>query len=102
MNPIGRQRRKSAWTKSRWEIALLLLIALACNRTSQRADGEVALAGGGEELVEAVARDTTLTAAERALDEGHAWRATRLLVPVLQDPARRTPAAVLLAARAAA
>lgn len=89
-------------TKSKWGIALPLLIAFGCDRAAQKADGEVALAGGGKELVEAVARDTTLTAAERALDEGHAWRATRLLIPVLREPSRRTPAAVLLAGRAAA
>ena len=49
-----------------------------------------------------MAADTTLAAAERALQAGHPWQATRLLAPVLRDQARRTPAAVLLAARAAA
>src|SRR6185437_16834964 len=88
--------------KPKWGIALLLLTALGCDRAGQKADGEVVLPGRGKELVESVARDTTLAAAERALNEGHAWRATRLLVPVLQDRSRRTPAAVLLAARAAA
>jgi len=46
-----------------------------------------------------VVGDTTLAAAERALQSGHAWQATRLLAPVLRDASRRTPAAVLLAAR---
>lgn len=82
--------------------ALFAALAVGCGRSSDRDDGEVALAGGGHELSAAVAQDTTLTAAERALNEGHAWRATRLLTPLLQDRARRTPAAVLLAARAAA
>ena len=81
--------------------AALFISITACDR-SQGDDGEVALAGGGRDLSAAVARDTTLAAAERALNEGHAWRATRLLAPLLQDQARRTPAAVLLAARAAA
>lgn len=79
---------------------LLAVLILGCG--SESSDGDVALAGGGRELSAAVARDTTLTAAEQALNDGHAWRATRLLAPLLNDPARRTPAAVLLAARAAA
>ncbi|HKW10180.1 MAG TPA: hypothetical protein VJO33_07365, partial [Gemmatimonadaceae bacterium] len=78
-------------------VALCLTIAVAaCGDSSpESAGGEVALARD-------VAKDTTLVAAERALQAGHAWQATRLLAPVLRDPARRTPAAVLLAARAAA
>ena len=76
-------------------------LVAGCDR-SHGDDGEVALAGGGHDLSVAVTRDTTLGAAERALNEGHAWRATRLLAPLLKDQTRRTPAAVLLAARAAA
>jgi peptidoglycan lytic transglycosylase len=90
-------------TSSR-RIGVCLLIgalAIGCDR-SEGAEGEVALAGAGHDLSVAIAHDTTLTAAERALNGGHAWRATRLLAPVLKDQARRTPAAVLLAARAAA
>jgi soluble lytic murein transglycosylase len=48
------------------------------------------------------AGDTALAAAESALAQGRPWRATELVTPLLRDPARRTPAAVLLAARAAA
>ena len=80
---------------------LLATLASGCNST-EGDDGEVALAGGGHDLQAAVARDTTLGAAEHALNDGHAWRATRLLWPLLQNQTRRTPAAVLLAARAAA
>ncbi len=45
--------------------------------------------------------DTTVVAACDMLAQGRAWRATRALVPVLDDPARRTPDVVLLAATAA-
>ena len=81
---------------------LLAAFIFSCDGAREGSDGDVTLAEGGRDFASAVASDTTLAAAERALNEGHAWRATRLLAPVLQDSARRTPAAVLLAARAAA
>src|SRR5437868_12670170 len=86
-------------------IACLTLASLAggCREGSaENSAGDVGLAGGGGSLARAVAADTALAAAERALRAGHSWQATRLLVPVLRDPARRSPAAILLAARAAA
>ena len=43
-----------------------------------------------------------LADAAAALAEGRPWRATLLLEPIVRDSAQRTPAAVLLAARAAA
>ena len=46
--------------------------------------------------------DPTLRAAAEAINDGHPYRATRLLVPVLADSSRRTPEAVYLAAAAAA
>jgi hypothetical protein len=46
--------------------------------------------------------DTTLAAAERAIAEGRPWRATELLTAALRDSSRRSPAAILLAANAAA
>jgi soluble lytic murein transglycosylase len=46
--------------------------------------------------------DSTVAAAADALARGQPWRASRLLAPVLRDSARRTPAAVLLGAQAAA
>ncbi|PYP67934.1 MAG: hypothetical protein DMD26_03355, partial [Gemmatimonadetes bacterium] len=90
-------------------IGLLLLLALTlsiaangCDGSGQDSGGEVALSNDGNARSRAVAADTTLAAAERALQAGHPWQATRLLAPVLRDQARRTPSAVLLAARAAA
>jgi soluble lytic murein transglycosylase len=78
------------------------LPALGCDGTAEDSHGEVALAHDRKALPRTVAADTTLAAAQRALDSGHPWRATRLLAPLLRDPARSTHAAILLAARAAA
>jgi soluble lytic murein transglycosylase len=88
--------------------ALLLCLTLsgfsaACSDGSaESSPGDVALNGKTISVTRAIAADSTLVAAERALASGHAWQATRLLAPVLRDPARRTPAALLLGARAAA
>ncbi|HKW47715.1 MAG TPA: hypothetical protein VJN70_09720, partial [Gemmatimonadaceae bacterium] len=85
----------------RISLCFLVAILAACREGSaENAGGDVAL--HEKSYVRAIAADTTLAAAQRALDAGHAWRATRLLAPVLRDAARRTPAAVMLAARAAA
>jgi len=46
--------------------------------------------------------DSLVGAAERALAEGRPWRASRTIAPLLESPTTRTPATVLLAARAAA
>lgn len=48
-----------------------------------------------------VSNDTTVRAATRALEQGRPWEATKLLAPVLRNPARRSSAAVLRAAEAA-
>src|SRR5437773_1366781 len=84
-------------------LCLTSAAATACRDSSaENASGDVALPAKGSASARAAAADTTLAAAERALQAGHAWQATRLLAPLLRDQARRTPAAVLLAARAAA
>lgn len=84
-------------------LLLCLTFSAACrNGSAESSAGDVALAGKSPSLTRAIAADSTLVAAERALASGHAWQATRLLAPVLRDPARRTPAALLLGARAAA
>src|SRR4030095_6472903 len=54
------------------------------------------------ELAAATAQDQVLRDAQAALDAGHPWRATQLLAPILRDGSKRSPAAQLLAARAAA
>ena len=88
-----------------------VLAGLSCGRT-ERAESAGDVVGDGArraatgvatstELARAVAADTALAAAQRALTAGHPWRATRILAPVLRDAKRRTPSVVLLAARAA-
>jgi len=52
-------------------------------------------------LAPIVTSDTTVRAATRALQQGRPWEATRVLAPLLRDPVRRSPAAVLRAAEAA-
>lgn len=75
---------------------------MACEQPrSANASGELSAAEIGVDAPAAYA-DTALAAAARELDAGHPWRATQRLAPVLRDPRRRTPAAILLAARAAA
>ena len=46
--------------------------------------------------------DSLVTAAEQALAAGRPWRASRTVAPLLESPTTRTPAVLLLAARAAA
>ena len=46
--------------------------------------------------------DSITAAAEAALRAGEAWRATRIIAPLLDAPETRTPVVILLAARAAA
>lgn len=62
----------------------------------------LALAGCTPEPGGAQSADATLAAARAALDAGLPWRATRTLAPVLADSTTRHPAALLLAAEAAA
>ena len=83
-------------------LTLAVSVAACGKGAAENSPGDIELARRDVPLSKAIAGDTTLAAAERALASGHAWQATRLLSPVLRDPARRTPAAVLLAARAAA
>jgi soluble lytic murein transglycosylase len=53
-------------------------------------------------LVRAIAEDRDVAAAQKAIDDGHPWRATQFVTPALRTAARRTPAALIVAARAAA
>ncbi len=89
-------------------LKLLLLLAPACACNAPQA-GQQQDAANGEELfngeVSAVgleSPDPDVRAAANALRAGQAWRATRLVMPALRNAGRRTPEAVLVAARAAA
>jgi len=90
-------------------IVVLVAAALAsCDKPHKAsAAGEVAdtpvgtypTSGG---LVRAIAANDELQAAQAAIDAGHPWRATQTMAPVLRNPSRRTPAAIVVASRAAA
>ena len=62
----------------------------------------LALAGAAPPLAARQGTDSVLVEARRALERGHAWRATVLLAPVLADPATRQGDALVLGLRAAA
>jgi soluble lytic murein transglycosylase len=88
------------------KLLLLLAPACACNapQAGQRQDaanGEE-IYGGDVSVVGLDSPDPDVRAAAVALREGEAWRATRLVMPALRNAGRRTPEAVLVAARAAA
>src|SRR5205823_6175521 len=81
---------------------VLLAYASACGTSREaNAAGEVA-ASSDRDLARAIAQSDELRAARAEIEQGHPWRATQMLAPVLRDPLRRTPAAIVVAARAAA
>ena len=82
-------------------VALLSVFAIACDATSKAEDGDVA-AQAPSALTRAIGQTGDLARAEAAIEAGHPWRATQIVAPVLRDPQRKTPAALLVAARAAA
>lgn len=89
-------------------LKLLLLLAPACACNAPQA-GQQQDAANGEEMfdgdVSVVGLDSPdpdVRAAAVALRDGQAWRATRLVMPALRNAGRRTPEALLVAARAAA
>src|SRR5262245_44020321 len=89
-------------------IALLAALVTACGSSDQNSEGGDVAGSAGQtrsknqspELSAAIARDPALRAAQAAVDSDHPWLATQRLAPVLEG--QRTPAAVLIAARAAA
>jgi soluble lytic murein transglycosylase len=88
-------------------LRLLLLLAPACACNVPQAGQQAAangeeIYGGDVSIVGLDSPDPDVRAAAGALREGQAWRATRLVVPALRNAGRRTPEAVLVAARAAA
>jgi soluble lytic murein transglycosylase len=73
----------------------------ACGRSKEAdAAGDVT-ESPDHALALAIASSGPLAAAQALIDSGHPWRATQLLAPVLRDSATRTPAALIVAARAA-
>ena len=82
-------------------LVVLSLCLAACSTRESSAAGEVASLPD-RELARAIQQDATLAAAQSAIDRGHPGQATQLVAPALRVPARRTPAALIVAARAAA
>ena len=82
--------------------ALALVAACSADSRDRSANGELGSDQGTPELAAAVARDADLRRATDFIASGHPWRATVTLAPLLRDAKRRTSAAILVAARAAA
>ncbi|HEX4682284.1 MAG TPA: lytic transglycosylase domain-containing protein [Gemmatimonadaceae bacterium] len=83
-------------------LLLAVLLIAACSRDhSASAAGDVSPTTN-RDLVNAIAQNDALKAAQAAIDSGHPWRATQMLAPELKAPERRTPATLMVAARAAA
>jgi soluble lytic murein transglycosylase len=82
-----------------WSLAVFLA---ACNSSHEAsAAGDVSRTARGE-LARAIAQVPELESAQAAIDAGHPWRATQIVAPLLRDASKRSPAAVLVAARSAA
>lgn len=77
-------------------LALLLCLPVACRGQDDPAPPARA------DTVDVRSSDPDVRAAQELLEQGHPYRATQRLAPVLADSARRTPEAVLVAASAAA
>jgi soluble lytic murein transglycosylase len=90
---------------------LVLCFAAALAACSSSRDASAAGEVGGDsttavatssDLARAIAEDKDVAAAQKEIDDGHPWRATQTIAAILKTPARRTPAALIVAARAAA
>jgi soluble lytic murein transglycosylase len=82
----------------------LLSILLCCGLACCSASPEASAAGdvSSSTLDRTIAHSDELKTAQAAIDSGHPWIATQLVAPLLEDAKRRTPAALMVAARAAA
>jgi soluble lytic murein transglycosylase len=78
------------------------ILVLACDGPNQASASGAIAAPPNHELSKAIAQSGELEAAQEEIDRGHPWRATQALAPMLKVPAKRTPAALIVAARAAA
>ncbi len=81
----------------------LLVFALRCGN-AESATEETALGSAGAQGTADInwGDDPDVQRARAAMQEGRPWRASQVLAPILADPRRRTPEAVLLGAMAAA
>ena len=86
---------------------LISLLTLAVSLIACSSSHDASAAGDVSEsespdLARAIARSRVLEDAQALIDSGHPWRATQSLAASLRDASKRTPATVLLSARAAA
>ena len=79
-----------------------LIASLAACQQQDSVEARNVVSVSSPALARSIASDPVLRAADSVVKGGHPWRATVMLAPLLRDPQRRTPATVLLAARAAA
>src|SRR6185369_4286412 len=79
----------------------VLALAVACGSSGGESSADGVLASSVSRNGLSLTNDTLKQAAD-AIDAGHPWLATVALAPIVRDAARRTPTAMLLAARAAA
>src|ERR1043166_1185530 len=84
-------------------IPIVFAFALAgcSSRQEASAAGDV-VSTAERDLAHAISQSDALKTAQAAIDAGHPWRATQIVAPVVRDPKKRTPAALIVAARAAA
>ena len=102
MRRLVRSRPTRILTLAATSLLAALLAFAACGRSREAdAAGDVS-ERPDHALAQAIAASGQLSAAQALIDSGHPWRATQLLAPVLRDSATRTPAALIVAARAAA
>src|SRR6185437_15029510 len=102
MRRLVRSRPTRMLTLAATSLVAALLSLAACGRSRQAdAAGDVS-ESSDRALAQAIATSGPLSAAQALIDSGHPWRATQLLAPVLRDSATRTPAALIVAAGAAA
>src|SRR5438874_4851433 len=82
--------------------ALLLVALTACGSSHEAsASGDIPSGPGGA-LARAIAQVDELKDARDAIGRGHPWRATQIIASLLRNPQKRSPAALMVAARAAA
>src|SRR5688500_3832173 len=104
--PAGRDRppRRNGTEPDRYDgimpFRTLILVLFLCLPVSCRGQDDAPPARA--DTVDVRSSDPDVRAAQELLQQGHPYRATQRLAPVLADSARRTPEAVLVAASAAA
>jgi soluble lytic murein transglycosylase len=83
------------------QLLLSFVVLIACGG-SKTVDSSGDVVSSSTVAQHGIARSDELKSAQEAIDRGHPWRATQIVAPVLRDPQKITPAATLVAARAAA